>query len=72
VAASKENSALRWQTFESRSTEFQGFFGQVANRATGDPPQIKTAAPRDIGSGGKDEWKKLEQNPLKSEHILQP
>jgi hypothetical protein len=53
VAEAKENKAFSWQTFESRFIESQGFSGRVANRATGDPPERKTAAPREIGSGGE-------------------
>lgn len=54
---SKQNKGLLWQTYESRPTEFQGFFDLVANPPLAGLSQNETAAPTGIGSGGNESGK---------------
>lgn len=55
VPPPNEIKALGWQTGQYALFEGKGLFGRLANqKSTGDgPPESKTAAPTDIGSGGK-------------------
>jgi hypothetical protein len=48
-----EINDLAWKPNCGPSTEFHSLFPGLETRRTGDPPEIKTAAPREIGSGGE-------------------
>jgi hypothetical protein len=53
----RQSRHLRRQTCNDRSIESHSFFGRVANPATSDPPENKTAALTVISGGGKEDRK---------------